>query len=163
MMHIIASFEYSTSLELALNELERHGVAKKNILGFPLDKRVETGKLFDSIHHSDGVSLFNLATVLGTIFMLFGCIYGFILYLGPIIWGLIGLVVGALLGFSIDLFIYKKKQGDRQKRKGDIHTEVVLIIECDQEKAGKVEEVLWQNRALGLCTVAEKPAFFGEQ
>lgn len=71
-MHIIATFEYSISLELALSELENIGISKKKISAFPLDKRTEEGKLFDSMHQSDGISLFDLAAVLGSIFMLLG-------------------------------------------------------------------------------------------
>jgi hypothetical protein len=70
MMYIIASFEYSTTLELALNKLEQNGIKKENIVAVPLDNRVEEPLLFDTIHHSDGKSLIDTPAILGTIFMI---------------------------------------------------------------------------------------------
>ncbi|OIJ15597.1 hypothetical protein BKP35_00975 [Anaerobacillus arseniciselenatis] len=154
-MHIIATFEYSTSLELALSELENTGIPKKKITAFPLDKRVEPGKLFDSMHQSDGISLFDLAAVFGAIFMLLGTIYGYVLKLGPILWGLFGLIFGLLLGFLIDYTIYKRKLGKKIKQnKKEKISEVVIIIECKDHELEKTEKILWSHAALGLCKVS---------
>jgi hypothetical protein len=60
-MLIISSFEQSTSLELALANLEQNGVKKENILAVPFEKRREERRYFDNIHRSDGVSLFDVA------------------------------------------------------------------------------------------------------
>lgn len=152
-MHFIASFEYSVFLELALTELEKNGVDKENIQAFPLDKRLEHGKLFDTIHQSDGISLFDLAAILGMIFMLLGCIYGYILPLGPIIWALIGLVFGALLGFAIKYIRYRKKYANKIKRKKEKVSEVILIIKCDHGSTKTIEKILWSHFALGICKV----------
>lgn len=73
-MHVIASFEYSTDLELALAKLETLGVAKENIIAIPLEEIAENKQLFDTIHDSDGSSILDLGFVLGTIFMLLGAI-----------------------------------------------------------------------------------------
>lgn len=156
-MHIIATFEYSISLELALSELENIGIPKKKISAFPLDKRTEKGKLFDSMHHSDGISLFDLAAVLGAIFMLLGSIYGYVLKLGPILWGAFGLLFGLLLGFLIDFTIYKSKLAKKIKQnKKEIISEVVIVIECDEHKFEKAENILWTNLALGICKIDTK-------
>ena len=156
-MHIIATFEYSTSLELALSELENTGIPKKQITAFPLDKRVEQGKLFDSMHQSDGISLFDLAAISGAIFMLLGSIYGYVLKLGPILWGLFGLIFGLLAGFLIDFTIYKRKLGKKIKQnKKEKISEVVIIIECEDHELEKTEQILWTHAALGLCTVSNQ-------
>jgi len=107
-MYIFSTFEHSKHLELAITAIEVKGIAKDKILAVPMDKRGEERKLFDTLHSSDGLSLFDLPAILGTIFMLFGSIYGFVLKWGPIWWGLIGLATGALLGLIIKLIITNK-------------------------------------------------------
>ena len=105
-------------------------------------------KLFDTIHHSDGVSLIDLGAVLGAIFMVLGSIYGFVLKWGPIWWALIGAISGFVLGILIKLFTTKKYFKSRYKDpKG---AEVVLIIECSENEAEMIRSTLWENHALGV-------------
>ncbi|MBS4214118.1 hypothetical protein [Neobacillus rhizophilus] len=56
-MYIIASFDYSSSLEVALTELMENDISQSDILALPLDKRTEAPRLFDSMHYADGTSL----------------------------------------------------------------------------------------------------------
>lgn len=77
-MYIIATFEHNHFLERAVTGMQMKGVSKERILAAPLDKRGEERRLFDTLHFSDGLSLIDLATILGTIFMVLGSIYGFI-------------------------------------------------------------------------------------
>ncbi len=147
-MYIISTFQYSSHLELAISGLEQRGIARGKILAVPLDKRVDKRKLFDTIRQSDGVSLFDLSVILGTIFMLFGVIYGFILEWGPIIWGLIGLIAGSVLGFIIDLF--HTKNWIQRPKAGDKTAEVVIIVNCDRNQVEMAESILWNNMALGV-------------
>jgi hypothetical protein len=124
------------------------GIDKEDILAVPMDTRGEERKLFDSIHQSDGLSLLDLPFILGSLFMLFGGIYGFILTWGPILWGLIGLALGLGLGFAIKLFIVKKfSSGRMNKNKA---SEVVLIIQCKEPQMEIVKDLLWANHALGV-------------
>ncbi|MBM7656242.1 hypothetical protein [Neobacillus cucumis] len=46
---------------------------------------MEEVKLFASIHRSEGISLVDLAAILGTVFMLLGVIYGYKLTIGRIL------------------------------------------------------------------------------
>jgi hypothetical protein len=126
-MHIIATFEHSLYLKQAITAIQMKGIAKKDILAVPMDKRNEERKLFDTMHQSDGFSLIDLASILGTILMLLGTIYGFTLKWGPIFWGLVGLIVGFGIGLIIKLFITKKYNHRHGQNKT---TEDVLIIEC---------------------------------
>lgn len=156
-MYIYASFDYSAFLELAITDLEKRGIAREHILAVPLDKRVEERMVLDSIHRADGMSLFDGAMVLGAILMELGVIYGFVLEWGPIIWGLIGLLSGAVIGVLLDYFYgsifgRKKKRSSRNQTKAGEYnnTEVILTICCDNSQYEMVEKVLWDNMAFGV-------------
>ncbi|MBU9710680.1 hypothetical protein [Evansella tamaricis] len=140
-MLVISSFEQSTSLEIAIANLEQNGINKTKILAVPFEKRREEKKLFDSIHRSDGVSLFDIAAALGTACSVLGASFGFILKWGPIIWGLLGLAIGAIIGFIIDYF-YTKKKTKKQEKVPDSFSEVVLIVDCEDTLGEKVENIL---------------------
>jgi hypothetical protein len=135
-------------MELTLRELEELGLTKDKILVIPLDKIKFQTKVMDSMHRSDGRSLIDLAAIFGIIFMLLGVIYGFIFYLGPILWGLFGLVFGSILGFLIDYYFTKKNEQSIRKRDSD--ADLVIMIQCPKEKQEKVEDVLWNNMVLGV-------------
>lgn len=151
MMHIVATFEHSINLEKAITAIQMKGVLKEDILAVSMDKKAEQTKLFDTIHQSDGLSLIDLASVLGTILMLMGTIYGFVLKWGPIIWGLIGLVLGVILGLIIKL-ILTKKYSERQGLK--IATEVVVIVECRQDLMEMIKDTFWHHHALGVSKLS---------
>lgn len=152
-MHIFSTFEYSNYLELAITAMQMKGIPKENILAVPIDKRDEQRKLFDSIHHSDGLSSIDVPMILGTFLMIIGSVYGFILAWGPLIWGLIGMGTGIAVGLIIKLLITRK---DLNKQKGQKSTEVVLIIECNENELNIIKEILWENHALGVGKLSLK-------
>ncbi|MFB3169973.1 hypothetical protein P5G62_022980 [Neobacillus sp. 179-C4.2 HS] len=148
-MFVIATFENSIYIELAITALEQQGISKELILAAPLDKRKEPRNLFDSIHKSDGFSLFDGPSILGTCLMLLGAIYGYELKWGPILWGIIGAVSGLLLGFLIKMLMLKKsKRGSK-----NISSEIVLLVRCEDHKWEMVEKILWDHLALGLTKI----------
>ncbi|MFJ8265963.1 hypothetical protein [Peribacillus asahii] len=147
-MYIVASFEYSTHLEMAITEIERIGISKEKIATIPLDKRVEKARLFDSIHRSDGISLVDLAAILGTTFMLFGVIYGYKLKIGPIFAALCGLVFGLIFGFAIDYLTTKNKK--KKKAGKEKQTEIFLMINCAEDKVERIQDILWEHFAFGI-------------
>ncbi|MGG5253557.1 hypothetical protein ACQYAD_08680 [Neobacillus sp. SM06] len=150
-MLAIATFENSLFIELAISSIEQNGIPKDQISAVPLDKRTESRQLFDTIHRADGFSMFDVAAILGTCFMLLGAIYGYVLKWGPIIWSIIGAVVGVLLGFIIKLlFIKKRLTGSKQ-----ITSEVILMIRCDTHQWETVEKILWDHLALGVAKVKQ--------
>lgn len=146
-MYIISTFEHSITLEAAITAIQAKGIARESILAVPMDKRGEERSFYDTIHHSDGLSLLDLPFILGSLFTLIGGIYGFILAWGPIIWGLLGLVLGFGLGLIIKLIVTKKFLKNRRNRIG---TEVVLIIACMEFQLETVKDLLWQHDALGV-------------
>lgn len=147
-MYVTASFEHSIKLELAISELEQKGIGQDNIYAIPMNVPNKERQLFDTIHRADGMSMFDLPTTLGTIFMLFGVMWGFQWTWGPILWGLIGLFAGGLLGFAFKYIYYKMYI--RKQASTDKNTEVVLIVSCKKSDSEMVEQVLAGHLALSI-------------
>jgi hypothetical protein len=146
-MYIVSTFEHSIYLELAITAIQMKGIKKENIMAVSMDKKGEERMLFDTIHSSDGISLLDLPAILAVIFGVFGGIYGFILKWGPLLWGLIAIAAGAIVGFVIKLIITKKYRHRQNDKRG---TEVVVIIECIESQLEMVKDMLWANKALGV-------------
>lgn len=146
-MYVVSTFEQSKNLELAITALQEKGIKMESIFAIPLDKRNEKRKLFDSLHTSDGLSLLDLPFVLGAVCTLFGAIYGFILPLGPMPCGLIGLCLGIAVGLVIRVVTTKK---NKIRSNNDKQTEVILIIECSEDQLNMIHDTLWNHHALGM-------------
>jgi hypothetical protein len=151
-MFVIATFENSLFIELAISALEQSEIPKEKILAAPLDKRTEPMQLFDSIHKADGFSLFDGGAILGTCLMLLGTIYGYVLKWGPILWGIIGAVSGLVIGLFIKFVILRKNKNGLSK----ITSEIVLMIRCEEHQWKMVEKILWDNAALGITSIKNK-------
>jgi hypothetical protein len=152
MIQIFATFEYSTHLEMAITSLEVQGIHKESIFAVPLTNRIVEKKIFDTLHHSDGMSFTSTGAAIGTACSVVGAGVGFSLKWGPIYWGLIGGVGGFLLGVIIDLVVYKvikKRQRHLQEKKSD----VILIVECEDTQVDFVENTLWNHLALGTARI----------
>ncbi|WP_216827394.1 hypothetical protein [Alkalihalobacterium elongatum] len=152
-MNVVASFDHTVYLELAIKELEKHGISKENIFTVPLTEKIKQKKNSEIIRGS-GFSLLDMTFSIGTVFSLFGVIYGFVLSGGPILWGLIGLFVGCGAGFLLDLFI-RKKQFKAKKKKGE-GGEVVLVIHCNKDHVTLVKEILFDHFTLGLQVIEDE-------
>lgn len=150
-MQVFATFDHCTYLELAISQLEQEGIPKERILAVSLKTTDDSMKLMDSIHHSDGVSLFDTGAALATAFAVIGVSIGFKLAWGPVYWGLIGAGSGLLLGFLLNFIYYrvikKKKLKLRSKTK---ETEVVLVIECHEDFYRRINQVLSDNYAIAI-------------
>lgn len=149
-MHVVAVFQHSVQLEMALAGLENAGVPRGNILALPLDSSDSPPRPFDSMHRSDGVSLIDLAAVLGMIGMLLGAIYGFVLPWGPILCALTGLITGALAGYGISLLRMRSRRRRGQRQAADNPAEVVVIVRCEDWQADTVKRTFWEGSALGV-------------
>ncbi|MEN6350920.1 MAG: hypothetical protein ABFD08_16185 [Syntrophomonas sp.] len=150
-MYLVASFHYTMHTEIAIAKVEELGIAREQIFAVPLEKRGETRNIFDTIHHADGVSLFDGGAILGAACMVLGVIYGFVLTWGPIIWGLIGLAGGFLVGLLLDLNFSKFKHSKERRKETD--GELFLMIQCDEQKADAVKQALWDHLALGVAVL----------
>ncbi|MDP4106009.1 MAG: hypothetical protein Q8935_13810 [Bacillota bacterium] len=151
-MQVFSTFENTDFLEIAISRLEKSGIVKENIFAVPLDNRSDEKSIIDTIHHSDGISIIDLGAALATAFAVIGASIGFMLAWGPIYWGIIGASIGLLLGIGIKLFIYKVIKKEKRHSQGK-QAEVILIIECDEKEAGMVQNILWEQYALGVARV----------
>lgn len=147
-VYVTASFEHSIILELVISELEQKGIAEEQICAIPMNEPLKERRLMDTIHRADGLSMFDVATALGTVCMLFGVMWGFMWKWGPIAWGLIGLLVGGALGFVFK-YSYYRLYADKQPRIGKT-TEVLVIVACQKAEAEMVERVLAGHLALSV-------------
>ncbi|QQK77952.1 hypothetical protein HUG15_21800 [Salicibibacter cibarius] len=147
-MQIFATFEQTTSLELALAAIEQTGIPKSSMLAVPLDNRNDR-KLFDTIQQSDGVSLFDKGAALAVVFSVIFASRGFAWEWGPIYWGLIGAAFGFLLGFLIN-FIWLKVFHKRKRLKNGEQSEVIVVIDCKAEEMEAVKKILWEHFAFGV-------------
>lgn len=151
-MQLFSTFEHAIFIEMAITTLEKKGIKKENIFVLPLDNQTGERKVFDNIHRSDGTSLIDIGAALATAFSVIGASIGFKLTLGPIYWGLIGAAVGFLIGFGIRLFteiVIKKR---KRLLKG-IHSEVIVIVDCEESEGEMVENILFSHYALGVAKV----------
>ncbi|MDD4768018.1 MAG: hypothetical protein PHF87_10665 [Desulfotomaculaceae bacterium] len=157
-MYILASFQYSLHLELAITDLIERGITREHLFAVPLEVRGETREIFDTIHHADGVSMFDGAAILGAALMTLGVIYGFVHEWGPVIWGLAGLVGGFGLGFVIDYLNGIKRHSKKNRRREQL-SEVIIMVKCNASQVDLVKQVFWGHQALGLGVLpGKKPA-----
>lgn len=149
-MQIFATFEYSAVLEMVISELEVNGITR--IYAVPLDLRKKEPRLMDSLHRADGLSFLDKGMVLGFMFATFGASKGFVWEWGPVIWGLIGAVIGILLGIVINwsIYFFKRHKNQMEIKKGK-KGDVVLIITCEEGQVSVVTDILWDHKALGLA------------
>jgi hypothetical protein len=89
--------------------------------------------------------------LLGAITTLFGCIYGFRLAWGPVLWGMIGGVLGFAVGLLIKLLLRRKKKTAAREN------EVVIFVACREEKQEQLARVLRDSGALGVSPVTPQP------
>lgn len=151
-MQLFSTFENNAYLEIAITTLEKIGINKENIYGVPLDNRTEQRKVFDSIHRSDGTSMIDLGMAFATGFSVIGASLGFKLAWGPIYWGLIGAFLGFLFGLAIRIVTELVVKPKRRRLRGK-HSEVILIVDCEDSQVKEVENILWSHFALGVAKV----------
>lgn len=135
--------------------LEQNGIQRENILAVPIERRKPSPRLFDTIHSSDGISLFDLGMALAAAFSVIGASYGFVLSWGPIVWGMIGAVIGITTGIGLNFINYWRKHR-KEKRIGKKATEVIIIVNCELNQAKMVEETLWDYLAYGVGRLQNK-------
>ncbi|MDT0161346.1 hypothetical protein [Bacillus sp. AG4(2022)] len=151
-MQLFSTFEHSTTIEMAVSTLEKKGIKREKIYIVPLDNRQEKHQLFDDINRSDNTSLIDIGAALATAFSVVGASIGFKLAWGPIYWGLITAAAGFLIGLSIRLFTETVVKKKKRQLKG-VHSEVILIVECEDSEGELVENILYGHYALGVAKV----------
>lgn len=151
-MVVVSSFEYSFHTELFVSELLERGIGQENILAIPLEVQQQPRQLLDTMHHSDGASMLDGGALLGTACMTLGVIYGFVLEWGPIIWGLIALIGGFILGCLLDFAFGGDKRSKSRQRK--VMGKLIILINCrDDDQVEMVKKSLCSHRALGIAVI----------
>ncbi|WP_057767871.1 hypothetical protein [Cytobacillus praedii] len=151
-VQIIATFEHSPFVEMAIHDIEKLGVPSQNIVALPLENLESQAHILDSIHRVDGRSILDGAMMCGTIFAVLGAIYGFILYWGPIIWGLLGLAGGFFLGLAIELALNRKKLKVFASRK----SEVIIEVTCNASLKNELIKALKSRKAMGFVIMPKQ-------
>lgn len=147
-VQIVATFEHSPFVEMAIHDLGELGVPPRNIVALPLENLESQVNIVDSIHRVDGRSILDGAMMGGTILAVLGAIYGFVLYWGPVIWGLLGLAGGFFLGLIIELALNKKKLKLSSSRK----SEVIIEVTCNASLKDQLIKVFKIRKATGFVT-----------
>ncbi len=149
-MQILATFEYSTFLEIAITELETKGIT--SIYALPLDLRKKEPRLLDTIHRADGMSFIDKGMIFAFLLSTVGASKGFVWPGGPVIWGIAGATLGFIIGITLSgvMYLIKKNKKQLQIKKGN-KSEVILIVTCEDDQASVVEDILWDHKALGMA------------
>ncbi|MGG4471403.1 hypothetical protein ABER68_25800 [Paenibacillus alvei] len=152
-VQIIATFEPSPFVEMVIHEMEKQGVKPQNIVALPMENLDDQFHIVDSIHSVDGRSILDGAMLGGSIFMVLGSIYGFVLYLGPIIWGLLGLIGGFLIGLFIEIALKKKK---KIKFFSNRKSEVLLQVTCNKSLQEQMIKILKTRKANSFLVMPQR-------
>ncbi|MEK4669791.1 hypothetical protein [Niallia sp. FSL R7-0271] len=152
-VQIIATFEHSPFVEMVIHEMEKQGVKPQNIVALPMENLDDQLHIVDSIHSVDGRSILDGAMLGGSIFMVLGSIYGFVLYLGPIIWGLLGLIGGFLIGLFIEIALKKKK---KIKFFSNRKSEVLLQVTCNKSLQEQMIKILKTRKANSFLVMPQR-------
>ncbi|MBD3922530.1 hypothetical protein H8B09_27505 [Paenibacillus sp. PR3] len=155
-MHIIAAFEPSDDLEMAILALERDGIDRKHIAAVPMESTAAKRNLLHIVHRGGGNGAFDAAAVIGTICSVLGASFGFDLKWGPILWGLIGLAIGATIGYILNKAFANR--GNQATPSSSVKASVVLIVRCEASEWRAVNEILRQFSAISIGTLNRQEA-----
>lgn len=126
-MHLAAGFDSNVYLEIAIEEVkEECNLTDEQISCIHMDPQEKPPTFFDSIHYSDGRSIMDGMSAWAVVGGVLGIVYGSRLYLGPLIIGLLGFAIGALIGFVVESALGKYKGKGNKIR----HIEFLLLIRC---------------------------------
>lgn len=118
-MLIISTFEHSIEVEEALAVLERMGLPRNEIMTIMMDNYMEIPDHNYNSNPNKKMLAFEVGMATSTGFAVIGISLGFMLYLGPIIWGVIGAICGFMTGYYLTRFIQTKLLKHVIRKKSD--------------------------------------------
>lgn len=148
MFRVYGLFRPSPALELGICKLKEKGFTGEKLAVVVLDPR-KPGKqtVLDSMYSADGMSLVDGIAMGASIGMLFGVIYGSVVYVGPIALGLIGMAAGGGGGYLLDRLIRKKRQPENNASPG----EIIVAVRCHSEdEAVQAKRIMKEHQAIAL-------------
>lgn len=154
-MYVCCTFQHSLNLELMLRDIEKiAGKGAEDLFIVPLDlQQTETVQTIRLIR-GDEPGKYDGALILATIGMLLGIIYGMILYWGPVIWALIGLIGGASAGYAASRIYKRFRNGKPTAMQNMKETgETFVMIRCEKEELETVKAAILQFSPVGFAVV----------
>lgn len=148
MICIYGLFRPSLALELGITELKEKGFTGEKLAVVVLEPLTQ-GKqvLLDSMYRTDGMSLVDGIAMAASIGMLFGVIYGSLVYIGPVALGLIGMVAGGGVGYLLDQAIQKKRRPKNNAPSG----EIIVAVRCySEDEAVQAEYIMKEHLAVAI-------------
>jgi hypothetical protein len=145
-MELVATFPYTANVELVLIELERFGIPRSGLMAIPL-QGTEPYLTLKAVGNAGGTN-WDYGFVLGTVGMLLGSIYGFVLPGGPVLWAMGGLVGFFLIGVGITVAFR-----NRQIKRTRSEPQVVIWIRCEDRDTEQIRTMLIWHAAVGIGEV----------
>ncbi|WP_147531623.1 hypothetical protein [Bacillus marasmi] len=147
-MHIIAGYQSSKFLEMAIQEIKDSGINEERIVTIEMKNNERNAQVLDTIMYSDGFSILDGMAVWSVVGALFGIIWGANLIIGPIATGLFGFFLGASLGFVIDKSFRRKKRGNERYKN---YIDFLIIIKCiNKEQFQKTASIFQKYHAVSI-------------
>ncbi|WP_284644134.1 hypothetical protein [Paenibacillus silviterrae] len=138
-MYLVSTFHHSFEVELLLNRMEEAGVTRQNIMVLPLNQdEWRVNRI--SATSTGGSNILDIPLAIGTATMLLGVIYGYVLYLGPVLWGLFGLVGGTLGTLGVVSIAQRKSKKHGKKSRGG--SEILILLRCDPSEERMLKELI---------------------
>jgi hypothetical protein len=145
-MELVATFPYTANVELVLIELERFGIPRSGLMAIPL-QGTEPYLTLKAVGNAGGTN-WDYGFVLGTVGMLLGSIYGFVLPGGPVLWAMGGLVGFFPIGVGITVAFR-----NRQIKRTRSEPQVVIWIRCEDRDTEQIRTMLIWHAAVGIGEV----------
>jgi hypothetical protein len=152
-MLVVASIEHTVEAEILITDIVDLGISKENIMVKALEKvpPSEIAGNPEIYYKGTNYSFFDLALAFGTAFSVIGAIYGYVLDWGPIIWGIIGFSIGAILAF----FLHRTFNKGSKHIKDYDTSEVLIFVECEQSQHRPLKELFMNYRSNGLAVLVK--------
>lgn len=158
-MVVIGSFIQTTELELTLSVLEHHGIPADRIAVVPMSGRENIQTYVSAKSGTVNEKAFELGIAFATALGVVGTSIGFSLELGPLMWGVIFAFGGMLATFLISRAIMLRRQrkitGKRNRDRSSYQPEIIVLVQCEKERAEWVGQTMLQYNALSIGEMAE--------
>lgn len=144
-MIVIGAFLYSLNVELLLANVEKNRIERKYIMVVPMDMDpANPSWLEDKKRHLHSKAI-ETGMACATGFSVIGASAGFILAWGPVIWGLMAAGLGFSIGFGT--YFWAKRLSRYRDRPAKL-PEITLLVQCRDEQAEQIRNLMWQHSAL---------------
>lgn len=147
-MLIFGLFKQAIELEQALADLEDIPALREHILVVFMDQTDQKDQNKSPVPH-----MFEVGMAFATGAAVIGASLGFVLTLGPILWGLISTLLGFILGITVYTVFQKIKN---QTANSQNRHEAIVIIQCPEAPLVPIiTSTLRQHSAISIGTAKQ--------